>query len=234
MTRVLEMVRRSGWRVPVAVLAVALVAGAPWWGPRLLSHLSYFQVRRVEIYGRQYLDPSDVLARLRVDTSTSIWTDLGVLERRVAAHPQVRDVAIGRKLPGTLVVRVTENVPVALAPSPQGLAAVDAAGRALPIDPSRVYVDLPVLPRLDPVLLRLLADVRERAPTLFDRISTVRRAGRDEVTLSLASVVVRAPAGVTAERLADIIPVEHDLERRRAHVAELDLRFRDQVIARLQ
>jgi hypothetical protein len=35
-------------------------------------------------------------------------------------------------------------------------------------------------------------------------------------------------------RLADIIPVEHDLARRGAHVAELDLRFRDQVIARLQ
>jgi hypothetical protein len=39
---------------------------------------------------------------------------------------------------------------------------------------------------------------------------------------------------VTARRLAEIYPVEGDLARRRARVAELDLRYRDQVIARLQ
>jgi len=40
--------------------------------------------------------------------------------------------------------------------------------------------------------------------------------------------------GVSVERLSDIFPVESDLIRRRANVAELDLRYRDQVIARLQ
>jgi hypothetical protein len=35
-------------------------------------------------------------------------------------------------------------------------------------------------------------------------------------------------------RLADIFPVESDLARRQARVKELDLRYRDQVIARLQ
>jgi hypothetical protein len=39
---------------------------------------------------------------------------------------------------------------------------------------------------------------------------------------------------VTLERLADIDPVEEDLVRRQVRVAEIDLRFRDQVIARLQ
>jgi cell division protein FtsQ len=39
---------------------------------------------------------------------------------------------------------------------------------------------------------------------------------------------------LSAARLADLLPVERDLERRRARVAEIDLRFRDQVIARLQ
>jgi len=36
------------------------------------------------------------------------------------------------------------------------------------------------------------------------------------------------------DRLADIFPVENDLARRQVHVDELDLRYRDQVIARLQ
>jgi len=38
---------------------------------------------------------------------------------------------------------------------------------------------------------------------------------------------------VTVERLAEIEPVQDDLARRQLRVAELDLRYRDQVIARL-
>jgi len=104
----------------------------------------------------------------------------------------------------------------------------------LPIDPSRVDIDLPVVSAADTALLRLLSNVRTRAPALFAEISTARRVSRDEVALELPGVLVRAPTAVTARRLADIVPVEQDLTRRRARVAELDLRFRDQVIARLQ
>jgi cell division protein FtsQ len=234
MMRVMEVARRVGWRVPAVLAGGVIMASAPWWGPPILSRLSYFQLRHVEVDGRRYVAPDDILARLRVDTTTSVWTDLGVLERRVAEHPQVQAVKIERRLPGTLVVRLAENLPVALVPSREGLAAVDAAGHVLPIDPSRTDVDLPVLPRADDTLLALLAAVRAEQPRLFGRIGAARRTGRDEVTLTLASYSVRAPAGITARRLADIIPVENDLARRRVRVAELDLRFRDQVIARLQ
>jgi len=78
----------------------------------------------------------------------------------------------------------------------------------------------------------------------------VRRTGKDEILLTLsrdtseipgiaaasqsAALRVRVPVGLSVERLADIFPVETDLARRQAHVDELDLRYRDQVIARLQ
>jgi cell division protein FtsQ len=234
MTRVLEVSRRLGWTLPAAIAACALLLTAPWWGPPLLSRLSYFRVRRIEIDGRHYIQPDDVLARMHVDTTASVWMDLDALQRRVASHPQIRSVRVQRKLPGTLVVTVTENLPVAFVPAADGLRPVDADGRYLPIDPSRVSVDLPVVPRADTALLHFLADVQGRTPELFEQISNVRRTGRDELALALASVVVRAPTAISADRLADIIPVERDLARRKARVAELDLRYRDQVIARLQ
>ncbi len=234
MTRVFGESAPTRWRVAAWIAALLVAATAPWWAPPLLANLSYFRVRRVEVYGRHYIQPEDVLARLRVDTTTSGWDDLDVLERRVASHPQIRSVTIERKLPGTLVVRITENLPVAFVPGSRGLRAVDADGHSLPIDPSRVSVDLPVLAQDDIALVRVLADLRGRAPSLYDQISTVRRVGRDEVTLALSAAVVRARSDVTAERLADLIPVEQDLARRKARVTELDLRFRDQVIARLQ
>jgi len=45
---------------------------------------------------------------------------------------------------------------------------------------------------------------------------------------------VRVMQDVTLERLADIGPVEADLSRKQLRVAEIDLRYRDQVIARVQ
>jgi cell division protein FtsQ len=45
---------------------------------------------------------------------------------------------------------------------------------------------------------------------------------------------ILAATDVTADRLTDIVPVEQDLARRNLRAVELDLRFRDQVVARLQ
>ena len=44
---------------------------------------------------------------------------------------------------------------------------------------------------------------------------------------------ILASTDISAARLTEIIPVEQDLTRRHLRVTELDLRFRDQIIARL-
>jgi cell division septal protein FtsQ len=132
------------------------------------------------------------------------------------------------------VIEVTERIPVALVPAPGGFRVYDERGVALPIDPARVDVDAPVLMERDLVLLRLLSRIKRSTPAFYARVSAVRRAGRDEIMLELEKEPVRAMQDVSVERLAEIAPVEEDLARRQLRVAEIDLRFRDQVIARLQ
>ena len=88
----------------------------------------------------------------------------------------------------------------------------------------------------DTFALRILGDVRERAPALFKRIGEVKRTANGDLLFRLGEQPSRdilASADVTADRLTDIVPVEQDLARRSLHATELDLRFRDQVIARL-
>jgi cell division protein FtsQ len=242
---------RARWRLVGAAAVVVVLAACPWWGTRVLRAMSFFRVRNVQVEGARFLTPADIVARLHVDTAASVWDDLGTLEARVRRHPLVRDARISRNLPGTLVVRVTEKVPVALVASPAGFTAYDGRGESLPIDPTRASVDLPILASRDTALLRLLEDVRADLPGLYARISEIRRVraagdgagggagasggvGRGELVVQLSSIPVRAMADVTVGRLAETIPVEEDLARRRVRVAELDLRFRDQVIARLQ
>jgi cell division protein FtsQ len=227
--------RRRVRRVGYLIAALALLA-SPWWGRAALMQLDFFRVRRVEIDGTRYVSPDEIVQRLRIDTTASLWADVTPLEQRVRDHPSVQDVRIERRLPGTLIVRVTENLPVALVQATAGLVPVDARGKSLPVDPAAADVDLPVLTTRDTVALRVLAELRVTAPALFARIAEVRRMARGEFRFRLTDEATRdilAASDVTADRLTDVLPVEQDLSRRNLRATELDLRFRDQVIARL-
>ena len=224
-----------------AVLATCvLLLASPFWARPVLRRLDFFRVRRVQVVGLRYANPDEIVSRLRVDSTASVWDDAGPLEARVGRLPSVRAVQIARKLPGTLVVQVTENPPVALVQSGGangGLVTVDQGGRTLPVDPTATDIDLPVLRTRDTVTLRLLGEVREALPALFARIGDVRRAQSGDLVIRLtdpAPRLVFATADLSVDRLAEIIPVEADLARRKAQVSELDLRYKDQVVARVK
>ena len=221
------------------VAGSALVAvGAPL----VLRHLDYFHLQRVELVGARYLTPTDVAAALGADTAASVWDPPATYVARVVALPLVASAEVERKLPGTLVVRIAERTPVALVAADGGLRAVDTAGTLLPIDPVATPVDAPVIgapvgardPGADRRLLALLGRVREQEPQLFDVLETARRVAPDEWQFtSTAGTRIRVDPEVTVARLATIFPVEQDLQQRRLQAAELDLRFRNLVIARL-
>lgn len=179
-----------------------------------------------------YIAESDLLERLAVDTTMSLWTDLAVLESRLEDHPQIRDVNLSRKLPGTLVVTIDEKRPVALVATTAGFDVVDDQGLPMPVDPTKGEVDLPILRSADSVLVVFLSQLREEYPALYARVSEVSRVGKNEVRIDLFELPVRAMADITVARFADILPVERDLMARGVKVVELDLRYRDQVIAR--
>ena len=197
------------------------------------QHMAFFRARKIEIDGARYIAPDQIVTRMRVDTTASIWDDAAVWTRRIGTHPQVRSVRISRRLPGTLVVHITEVPPVAFVQGGEGLKAYDASGRPLPIDPTAVDLDLPVLPSRDASALKLLGEVRDAAPRLYARISEAHRLPRGDIAIRIDSLNVLGSRDLTAARLSDILPVERDLSRRGRRAIELDLRYRDQVIARL-
>lgn len=228
----------AGWsknRVRLGLIAVGLVLliGSPFWTPLVLRQLSFFRVRKVEIVGARYASISELMDRLHIDTTVSVWDPTAPMVARLASDPQLRKVSIRRKLPGTLVVEIQESLPIALVSTNDGLRAYDERGTLLPIDLARTPIDAPILPRRDLGLLHLLGVLRNEAPTLYDRLSEIRITAPDEVLLQFAGTPVRAMHDVTPARLAEIAPVEDDLARRGLHASEIDLRYRDQVIARL-
>ena len=226
--------KRPRWRLALGGVGLLLLLASPIWGPLFLGRLAYFRVRKIEVVGARFLPIGDILTLLHVDTLASVWAPTAPLERRVASHPQVRTVEIERKLPGTLVVHVDERLPVALVPSSRGFRAFDERGVALPIDLAKTPVDAPILAERDTSALRLLGDIRIEAPALYDRVSDIRPQAGDELLIEFDSLTIRAMKSVTVDRLYEVQPVRDDLARRQLKVAGLDLRYRDQVIARIQ
>ena len=227
--------RGRKWLFASAVLLLVVVLASPLWGPRVLRQLDFFHVRKIEIIGARYTTGDELLERLHVDTTRSIWDPVLPLVDRVQSHPQVEHASIQRRLPGTLVITVLERRPVALAPTKDGLRAIDEHGRTLPLDPTRTPVDAPVVvaARRHTTVYHLLGLLQRESPRLFARLTSISTVGSDEMVLHIAGLPVRAMTSVSLARLSDVELVERDLARRQIHATELDLRYRDQVIARL-
>jgi cell division protein FtsQ len=237
----------------VAVAGIGLVAAAvlssPAWAPALLRDVEWFSVRRVEISGTRLLAPREVLAAADLPEGHNLWNPLAAVERSVLRHPSIDSVAVSRKPPHTLRIRVHEKRPVAFVEI-GALAAVTARGEILPVDPTRVGLDLPLVrgawlemePSSREAVLRVLEALRSADPELLAQTSELRpvdpRGGA--VRLEHASAEILLPGSVDGDRLSRLRAVLEDLQRRApgrevdASIPTVDARFEDQIVVRLQ
>jgi len=223
---------RAGPRNALLVLGALLIAVLFWdAGPKLLSRLDFFRIRRVEITGLQYLPPGKVVAALELDARSSVFDDLRAASSGLRALPGIQSAEVRRRLPGTLEIIIEEAVPVALTPRGAGMALLDSSGKVLPFDPAATAPDLPIAANSDRVVARVLAKVREHDPVLFGRIGAAWRVGED-VILDLDGRRLWFGPAVTAEDIRAVMAVAQDLARQGQTYRELDGRFAGQVIVR--
>lgn len=238
---------RRRWLVlgALALLLTATAAGAP----NVLRRWDAFAVEHVEVRGTRYLPAYDALLQSGITRESNVFDDFEPWRAKLLQHPLVLDAAIERHLPNTIRVAITESEPVVLARTPE-LVPVDARGRALPIDPSSVDLDVPLLGMearpnakgefADPAarqVIDVLAVLQRRNTKLYSWVSEAGQM-RDGVRLEL-----RSPAGAQALvsrnaqalrlnelqiALADLA-VRGELSRLRT----IDARFHDQIVVEL-
>jgi cell division septal protein FtsQ len=224
-------VQRRAGAVAVAALAVGLL----WIGaPRLLARVPFFRVRQIDLVGVKYLAPDALIAALRLPAGASVFGDAQLLADRVKGVSGVADAAVVRRLPGTLEVLVSEVEPAAFVPATRGgsLVAVDGSGRALPFDPERTGLDLPVVATADAGVVGVLALVQAVDPALFQRVTGARSSRHGDVLLELGGyrVLLRRDAGPEVVRAVAL--VGQDLAATGRAYTELDARFAGQVVVR--
>lgn len=219
-------------RVVLLGLAVALIVGAIAVTPRLLRHVSFFRVRRVELVGLHYLAPDRVLDALDLGAQRNLFDPLGGVQNRGLAIPGVIGLRIARRLPGTLRVTVEEQIPIAFAPGPNGLVSLDASARPLPYDAAVTGFDLPLVPRPDSVLTRALAAVQAVDSTLYEAIDGAHRAADGSIALDLDRRVILLPPAPTPDGVRAVAMVRWHLMQSGQPYAALDARYSGWVVVR--
>ena len=221
--------RRRAVRVAAVLATIAVaVAGAPL----LLARLPVFRVRQVQLLGLRYLAPDPVLAALRLDSATSVFTDLNLLADRVKGVPGVAGAAVVRRYPGTLEIVVREVEPAAFVTDERGkLVPVDGQGRVLPFDPERAALDLPIASR-DSGVLNVLSLVQSVEPGLYETVTGARAEVRGGVLLDLGSRRILFGRDAHSGEVRSVALVERDLALKGRAYTELDARFAGQVVVR--
>ena len=238
----------------MALVALPIVLlGAALAGPPVLQRLSWFGVARVEVSGTHLLAPHQVLAVAAIRPGQSIWEDVEVWEAALRRNPVITEARVSRRLPDGLRIRVREARPVALVEGSTLLPAT-ARGRVLPVDPSRVPVDLPLLrgpvsaaangqlgDSVARALLREVERLGDLEPALLARVSEIRGTADGELILTLSDpdALLLLPRGANATRLRQAVIVLDDVAQRfpdrsgpKWTPVRVDLRFADQVIVR--
>lgn len=214
-------------KIGIVILALAVLGLG---GRAGLRKISFFTIRRVELVGARYLDAGSVATALELGQKANLFDPKDQWVARVKALPGVIDASVGRRIPGTLRISVTETEPVALAEKGDRLVLVDEFGAILPFSPARPAADLP-LASSDSMVTQLLGRIRDVDPELFGRI---QRGGRfrGDVALDLEEGRLYLRGNADADDIRALSVVAGVLSREGRSWRELDGRYPPRVVVR--
>lgn len=205
----------------------------------------YFHIKQFHVEGLDRVTREEVLARCGQDSLNIFAFDTEKAEMLIESYPWIATATVERRLPDTIIIKVTERVPVAFMPAGDDLWLIDAEGRILGKDDG-TWEGLVAItgPASDPapgrfldeatfgVALKTLSTLGPIAREKLTEISV--QAG--EVTLILddgCSVFIGKDESQVHRQAVTLESVLEDLSAEGKIALHIDLRF-DKVAIKLQ
>jgi cell division protein FtsQ len=228
----------GGVWVQRADLPARIAAGSGELGAELLRMTARagLGVRTITVTGRVQTRPADVVAALGVrEGAPLLGFDTALARAELERLPWIKSAAVERRFPDTVLVRLTERVPLALWQAHGRFAVIDTEGKEIrKVDPGAfrhlVVVVGDDAPRHAEGLLALLAS----EPDLKKRVSAaIRVAGRRWDLMLAGDIRVQLPEqeiGAAWQKLAAAERKEKLLDRA---ISQIDLRSPDRMTLRV-
>lgn len=220
-------------------LALLVVVTATWIYQRTQRDRR-FSIQRVETTGAMHTAKGSVDAVTAAYVGTNLFrVDVEELRRQLTRLPWVERVAIEKRLPDTLSIRLFERQPVALLSANGTLRYVDRTGASFAmLDPAVGNPELPLIVNATPAdlprVVEFLAVVRNSDATLFSRVSEIAPVEPDAFAIfdrSLRSYVLVSGAE-WREKWLSVYAIA-DREGYNADGIEYaDLRFADRIVVK--
>jgi len=194
-------------------------------------------INSIRVEGNKHLSDEEVIALLRLGQRESMLRiSSRELSERVLQSPWIRDVAIRKELPHTLIVKVREAEPLALLKKKGRLYIVGRSGDILE-ELSQTIAFLPVI-RMDSgrkdllrEALKVAAIVREEGFFSDDEVEIVARKPED-MRLVVGGLTIMVGKGDYRKKLMRLVQLEDEIVRRGIPAGYVDLRFSRRVIVR--
>jgi cell division protein FtsQ len=224
-------------------LFVLIAAGGLAYGAYTVLTSRWFTVRQIAVHGTSRLTTSDVeglVGDLRHDNL--LLADLGLYRRQLLRSPWIRAVTLHRELPATVVVDVTERVPMVFAHLGDRLYLVDQTGAIIDESGPRYRdLDLPVVdglasPGAPPgsavdqwrvYLVGRFLSALSAAPALRARVSQIDVSDPHDITVRLEGdpTLIRVGDGHFVDRLERYLALVPTLHEKLSDLEYVDVRF---------
>jgi cell division protein FtsQ len=195
------------------------------------------RVDDIYVDGRQRTTPDQILGALQIQRGDAILGyDLEAAKRRVEALPWITEAAVERRLPGQILVTITERWPIAIWQNEGHFLLVDPKGTAIGDDVGGV-TGLPLVVGEDaPAHASELVGMLGTEPELMRRVKAAVWVSERRWNLVMdrleGGIAVRLPEenpGLAWKRLAKLEREQRLLERK---IVAVDLRLPDRLVVR--
>ncbi|HTR16230.1 MAG TPA: cell division protein FtsQ/DivIB [Acetobacteraceae bacterium] len=154
--------------------------------------------------------------------------------QRIESLSWVQHVAVERRLPGTIVVQITERRPFAIWQTQGRFVLIDRDGQVVADEDVAAFAELPLVVGTGaPEQAAALIDTLDTAPEIKNRIAAAVRVGQRRWNLQLRNhLTVLLPEGHVPEALARLTELQTTQSLLDRPLAVVDLRLPDRLVVR--
>ncbi len=180
---------RKVWVISLTILTLLALFG--------FIRSPVFSLRQIQVVGNREVSTAEIVQLANVGIGTNIFQiSLGTVRNSVALQPLLQSVAVSRKLPGTLLIKVAERQAVAMIPAKDGFVKVDAQGVFIKRDDVWPRQALPIISGIQipaalnlgqvvnsPSLLQALQILHSLPSSLYPQVGEISAVDRDSVNM---------------------------------------------------
>jgi cell division protein FtsQ len=228
-------------KIGLAAVSISAFSWAVYYIISYSAAAPRFEVKRLSVSGLKHVEESQIIAKAGFDVGTNVFkVNLEQIRKRVEELQWVRHAIVERVLPDQIIIKVVERDPIGLARISGEIYQFDLDGKILDPDPIRES-SFPILDGLRadsekdnlPKVLTYRKILEELGP---NSLSQIRINPGGEVTVVSSSDPFLVNLGTTdfRNRWIKYLQLKSQIEQRYPMAVRVDLRFKNQVIVRMQ